>query len=64
MLWVVRHEWLSGACFEFNCYRHYATLVTRAGDGTGNFLYSKEGVNLGDSLVMVTYWLGIPPLTR
>ena len=22
MLWAVRHEWLGGAQFTFNCYRH------------------------------------------
>ena len=64
MLWVVRHEWISGACFEFNCYRHYATLVIRTGDGTGHFLYSKEGVTQGDTLTMVAYGMGILPLIR
>ena len=45
MLWAVHHECPSGARFEFNCYRHWATLVIRAGGGTGNFLFRKEGVN-------------------
>jgi hypothetical protein len=27
MSWTIRHEWLSGARFVFNCYRHWATLV-------------------------------------
>ena len=64
MLWAVRHEWPSGEQFEFNCYRHWATLVIRAGDGTGHFLYSKEGVTQGDTLTMVAYGMGILPLIR
>ena len=64
MLWAVRHEWPSGARFGFNCYRHWAILVIRAGDRTDYFLYSKEGVNKGDTLSMVTYGLGILPLIR
>ena len=44
MLWAVRREWPSGAQFAFNYYRHWATLVIRAGNGTGHFLYSKEEV--------------------
>ena len=38
MLWEVQYEWHSGTRFAFNCYRHWATLVIRAVDGTGNFL--------------------------
>ena len=38
MMWEVRHEWTNGAWFAFNCYRHWAKLVIRAGDGTGHFL--------------------------
>ena len=41
MVWVVRHECPSGARLSFNCYRHWATLVIRAGDGTGHLLYIK-----------------------
>ena len=43
-MWAVRHEWPSGARFEFNFYHHWATLVIRSDNGTGHFLYSKEGV--------------------
>ena len=53
ILWSVRHECPNGAWFAFNCYRHLATLVIRAGDGTGKLLYSKEGVTQGDPLEMV-----------
>ena len=37
--------------------------MIRAGDGTGHFLYSKEGMTHGDPLAMVVYGLEIPPLT-
>ena len=32
-----------------------------AGDGTGQLLYSKEGVTHGDPLAIVVYGLGNPP---
>ena len=42
MLWVVQHEWPSGAQFTSNCYRHWATLVVcNSEDGSGHFLHSK-----------------------
>ena len=52
MLWAVRFEWPSGAQFTFNCYLHWATLVVCDVDGSGKLLYSKEGVNQGDTLTM------------
>jgi hypothetical protein len=64
MLWAVRHEWPSGARFTFNCYKHWATLVIRNNDGTGTFLYSKEGVTQGDPLSMFAYGIGLLPLIR
>jgi hypothetical protein len=64
MLWTVRHEWPSGARFTFNCYKHWATLVIRNNDGTGTFLYSKEGVTQGDPLSMFAYGIGLLPLIR
>ena len=62
MLWVVCHKWPSGVRFAFNCYRHWSTLVIRAGDGTGNFLHRKEGVTQGYPLFMTVYELGILPI--
>ena len=29
MMWNLRHCWLSGARFAFNCYRHWAQLLSR-----------------------------------
>ena len=31
-------------------------------DGSGHFLYSKEGVTKGDPLAMISYGIGIPLL--
>ena len=64
MLWAVRHEWTIGVRFTFKCYRHWATLVIRSGDGMGHFLFSKEGSTQGCPLAMVAYGLGILPLIR
>ena len=64
MLWALRHEWPSGARFTFNCYHHWVTLVIRAGNVTGHFLFSKELVTQGDPLAMVVYGLGMFPLIR
>ena len=60
MLWAVWHDWLGGAQFTFNCYRHWATLVVRdTADGSGHFLHSKEGVTQGDPLAMIEYGIGV-----
>ena len=64
MLWTVRHEWPSGARFVFNCYRHWGTLMIRGNNGTGVFLYSKEGVTQGDPISMFIYGIGLLPLIR
>ena len=65
MLWDVRHEWPSGAQFNFNCYRHWATLVVRdIGDGSGHFLHIKEGLTQGDPLSTIAYGIGVLPLIR
>jgi hypothetical protein len=64
MLWTVRHEWPSGARFTFNCYKHWGTLVIRNNNGTGTFIYSKEGVTQGDPLSMFAYGVGLLPLIR
>ena len=56
MLWAVRNKWPSGVQFTFNCYRHWDTLVVRdSEDGSGHLLHSKEGMNQGYPLSMITY---------
>jgi hypothetical protein len=64
VVWTVQFEWTSGARFVFNCYRHWAILVIRAGNGLALFLFSKEGVTQGDPLAMVAYGISLLPLIR
>ena len=64
MLWKVRHEWPSGAQFNFNCYCHWETLVIRDCGGAGHFLYIKEGVIQGYLIAMIAYCIGVIPLIR
>jgi hypothetical protein len=64
MLWAVRHEWLSGARFVFNCYKHWAVLEFGGNGGHAIFIFSKEGVTQGDPLSMFAYEIGILPLIR
>ena len=44
MLWAVHHKWTIGARLAFNFYRHWSTLVIRAGDRMIHFLQSKDGL--------------------
>ena len=62
MLWAVRHLWMSGASFVFNCYHHWSSLVLRNGNGTASFLHSREVVTQGDPIKMITYGIVILPL--
>jgi len=62
MLWVVCHEWPSGAQFCFNTYHHWSTLVIHHHNSTGHYLYSQEGVTQGDPVAMVAYGLSTLPL--
>ena len=65
MLWDVRQKWPSGAQFTFKYYRHWATLVVRdIGDGSGQFLQSKEGVTQGYPLAMISYGIRVIALSR
>ena len=64
ILWEIRHEYPSGVWFSINCYRHWATLLIRAGNETGHFLLRKEGVTQGDTLAIIIYGIGILPLIQ
>ena len=64
MLWVIRHEWLSGARFCFNCYQYHALLVNHGTIGKSVIISSQEGVTQGDLLSMICYGIGILPQIR
>ena len=64
MILAVRHEWTSVTKFTFNCYQHWAKLVVRDLEMSGQFLHSKEGVTQGDPLSITKYVIGFLPVTR
>ena len=64
MLWTIRHLWLFGAHFVFNCYRHCSSLVLWNGNGTSSILHSREGTKQGDTLAMTAYRIRILPLIK
>jgi hypothetical protein len=43
---------------------HWSTLVITNNDDSGEFLFSQQGVNQGDPLVMLGYAFSMIPLTR
>ena len=56
MLWTVHHQWLGGAQFAFNYYRHsLKLLVGHPGEVDPEDLLSREGVTQGDPLSIVLY---------
>ena len=61
MLWMVHHKCRSVARFAFNFYHHWVTLVIMAVNGTGQFLYSKEGGDPGRSNFNGEMWAGDTP---
>jgi hypothetical protein len=63
MLLNVQHGWPSGARFMFNSYNHWASLVIRKNDSTGELLFRRQGLTRGDSLSMFGYALGLVLLT-
>ena len=62
MLWDDLFECPSGAQLNFNCYRHWDTLVVQDMDGSGQLFYIKEGMSQGDPFVVIYYSIGILPL--
>jgi hypothetical protein len=47
----------------FDSYKQWASLVIRKNDGTGEFLFSRQGVTQGEPLEMFGYVLRLVPLT-
>ena len=64
MLWNVRHRWLAGARFVFNCYRYWAQLLLSQPGDPPVTLLSKEGVTQVDPISMVLYGITLVPLTE
>ena len=64
VLWTVQNVWPYGACFVFNWYCHWSSLVLWNGNWAASFLHSREeGAQVG-ALAMVTYGIGILPLIK
>jgi hypothetical protein len=40
MLWTIRHEWLAGARFAFNCYIYHCFLFVRNAGGMPTIMFS------------------------
>ena len=64
LFWTVRHRWVAGARFAFNCYRHQATLIVRRPGKPCYTICSAEGVTQGDPLSMVLYGIALTPLAE
>ena len=59
MLRTVRHLWPYGACFVFNLYYNWQSLVFWKRNGTSRFMYSRQDATQGDPLAVITYDIGI-----
>ena len=64
IIWAAWFKWPSGTQFNFNCYRHWDTLVVRDVDKLIHLSHIKEGVNQGGPLTIISYSIGILPLIR
>ena len=64
MLWTVRHHWLAGARFAFNCYKNSAQLLLRQPGELPVTILSREGVTQGDPFSMVLYGITLVPLAE
>ena len=62
ILWTVRHRFLAGARFAFNCYTHWAQLLLRHPGKLTLTIPSREGVTQGDPLSMVLHRITLVPL--
>ena len=64
MLWILHHLCLFIACFGFNCYHPWSSLILRNGNGMSSILHSREVVMQGGPLAMVAYGVGVLPLIK
>ena len=64
MLWTVRHRWLDGARYVFNCCKHWAQHLLRHPGDLPVTILSREGVTQGDPPSMVLYRITLFPLTE
>ena len=62
MLWVIHHEWQSGARCCFNCYQHHELLVNHGAIGKSVVIAIQEGVTQGDPLSTICCGIGSLPL--
>ena len=60
----MRHHWLAGAGFAFNCYRHWAQLLLRQPGEPPVTILSREGVTQGEPLSMVLHGITLAPLAE
>ena len=64
MMWTVRHCWLAGARFAFNCYMHWVQLLLRQPGEPSVTILSREEVTQGYPLSMVLYRITLIPLVE
>ena len=64
MMCTVRHRWLAGARFAFNCYRDLAQLLLSHPGGLPVTILSREWVTGGYLLLMVLYGITLSPLAE
>ena len=60
----MRHYWLAGAWFAFNCYKHWAHLLLLQPGELSVTILSKEGFTQVDPLSMVLYGITLAPLAE
>ena len=64
VLLTVRHRWLAGERFAFNCYRHWAQILLRQPGEPPVTILNIEEVTQGDPLSMVLYGITLVPLAE
>ena len=47
MLWTVRHRWLAGSRFAFNCYRHWGATSPLPAGGAASYNPKYRGCHPG-----------------